>query len=407
MKPYPGPIVGLLSSSLLMSLSRGVISPLMVITLSRQTHLGSAAIGMLIGVAMLCATGSGLYGGHLADTGKCRALLSLALVLMAAGCLLLPYCPRWFTALLALLLVEIAYVLFGILARAALSSWVMPALRAKAFAQLYTLNNIGFVAGPLLGSLLAGSVATLPFLAAAALALAALPLLRNLPNTVVAQGAAGRESGQHQGFVATLARLRRDRTLVLFTIGSLLAYLVYGRFTTYLSLCLLPQHSYGEVLHWTSALLATNALTVIALQYPASRLFRPGNLIAMSMLGSALLACGLLGFAFTSSLWQWCLAMVVFTLGEITIVPTAFLFVDIIAPAAHKGSYYGAQQLANLGGAISPVLSGLILAHCAPAVLLWSLATLALCGALFMHLAAQQVRTLPGALRPTGFNLGP
>jgi len=48
--------------------------------------------------------------------------------------------------------------------------------------------------------------------------------------------------------------------------------------------------------------------------------------------------------------------------------------------------------MANLGGAISPVLSGLVLAHCPPAVLLWLLAGLALLGGAFMRLAAGAAR---------------
>jgi MFS family permease len=369
-----------------MSTSRGIISPLLVIALSRQVHLGPAGVGTLMGIAILCASLYGLYGGHLADRGHCRSLLLLSLGLMAAGCLLLPASAGWPQALAALLLVEVAYVLFGILIRTAFSLWLPAEQRARAFAQLYTLNNIGFTVGPLLGSLLAGSTASAPFWAASGLVLTALPLIVRLPGMKMPR----QGSSAAPKFRQTLQRLQRDRTLVLFTLGSLLAYLVYGRFTAYLALCLMPDHNYREVLRWTSALLATNALTVIVLQYPASKLFHKDNLIAMGIAGSCLLALGLIGFSVMGSLWQWCAAMVLFTLGEITIVPTAFLFIDSIAPRAHEGSYYGAQQLANLGGAISPTLSGLVLAHHAPADLLWLLAALALLGGLFMHLAARQ-----------------
>ena len=59
-------------------------------------------------------------------------------------------------------------------------------------------------------------------------------------------------------------------------------------------------------------------------------------------------------------------AMVVFTLGEIIVIPAEYMFIDRIAPPHLRGVYYGTQNLANLGGAFGPILVGCFLALFAP-----------------------------------------
>lgn len=42
------------------------------------------------------------------------------------------------------------------------------------------------------------------------------------------------------------------------------------------------------------------------------------------------------------------------------------MFVDFIAPPHLKGSYYGMQNLSSLGGAVNPLLTGLLLTYTPP-----------------------------------------
>ena len=232
-----------------------------------------------------------------------------------------------------------------------------PAERSRAFSLRYTLANVGYATGPLLASLVAATQAALAFWLAAALVLACLPLLRGLPTGRLAAASAA----PAPDFAATLHLLRRDRTLILFTIGSLLACVVQARFSDYLALYLLQTHSDAEVLRWMSVLITTNSLTVVLLQYPLGKLLRPHTLLRWIMASSLLLAAGLAGCALSDSLWAWAGWMVVFTLGEILLVPAEYLYIDAIAPEHLRGSYYGAQNLAQAGGAISPVLAGMVL----------------------------------------------
>jgi MFS family permease len=81
------------------------------------------------------------------------------------------------------------------------------------------------------------------------------------------------------------------------------------------------------------------------------------------LLGGILLVVGMVGFAFSAQPWQFIAAMVVFTIGETFIVPAEFAMIDRIAPGHRRGSYFGAQTFAQLGGFLGPFVGSLILAH--------------------------------------------
>ncbi|MEQ6289080.1 MFS transporter [Vogesella sp. GCM10023246] len=379
MSRFPPLVQQLLLSSFVLSISRALVSPLLVLTLGRQLQLAAQQIGLLLGAVLLAATLGGLYAGYLVDRADRRRLLQAALLAIGVGFALLPACRHTALAAVALLLVELAFVLFGIAIKALLSDSLPPAERSRAFSLRYTLANVGYAIGPLLGSLLAAGQMAWAYWLAGLLALLSLPLTRLVP-----RGHAAAQASQPQQFAATLQLLRRDHTLVLFTIGSLLACVVHGRFSDYLSLYLLQSHSDAEVLRWMSALITCNAVTVVLCQYWLGRLLRPHNLLRWIMLASVLLAAGLAGFALSPSLWLWCGWMVLFTLGEILLVPAEYLYIDAIAPEQLKGSYYGAQNLAQLGAAGSPVLAGLLLTAMPGSAMLWSMLLLTLLGALFV-----------------------
>jgi len=83
-------------------------------------------------------------------------------------------------------------------------------------------------------------------------------------------------------------------------------------------------------------------------------------------------------------------AMFIFTLGEMIIYPAEFLFVDTLAPEELRGSYYGAQNLAALGGALSPVISGFLLMHTPAPTMFYALSALAGLGGLLCFMSGRR-----------------
>ncbi|OHX20330.1 MFS transporter [Chromobacterium sphagni] len=363
-----------LLSSFLLSLSRAVISPLLVLTLGKQLQLSLQATGTLLAAVLLVSALLGLYGGYWLDRLPRGPALGAAAVLMAIGSLLLPYGHSFWLVTAALAAGELAMVVYGIAVKAILSDLAAEEQRSKAFSMRYTLANVAWALGPMLCSGLLSWRELAPFWLGGLLALAGWLAQPRLPD-------AGRDpSAMPEGFAATLRTLGGDRVLVWFTVSSLCANVVYGRFSSYLPLYLLTRMGESEAMRWMSVLISCNAIVVVVLQYPLGRLLKPKRLLRAIIGGFLLIGAGMLWLGWADSLPMMCAAIALFTLGEIVLVPAEYLYIDAIAPEALKGSYYGAQNLATLGSALGPALVGVLLAHGPSMLVFAAMALLCLVG---------------------------
>jgi len=376
----------LLICSLTIVVSRAITSPLLTLFVSDKLGLNQQDVGLLLGIAVFVATLLSLYGGYIIDRFEKRRLLILAMLSSAIGLMLLTFAENLYLTTMTLIVTETASALFLIGSKAILSENLPVGQRAKAFSLSYTLTNIGYAVGPMLGVMIAGLYTSAPFLIAAAIAFFSIFLMTGIAK----DPARSSVTGQAQSFLKTLITLKNDRTLIMFTAGCLLSTVVHGRFTFYLSQYLLVTSDSKNTMDVMAALLACNALSVILLQYQIGRFLKREQLRQWIVAGTGLFILGLIGFSLADSLVSWCVAMFIFTLGEMIIYPAEFLFVDTLAPEELRGSYYGAQNLAALGGALSPVISGILLMHTPAPTMFYALSTLAALGGLLCFMSGRR-----------------
>lgn len=376
----------LLICSVTIVVSRAITSPLLTLFLSNRLGLNQQDVGLLLGVAVFIATLLALYGGYVIDRLEKRRLLILAMLSSAVGFTLLTFAQDLYLTTLTLVITETASAIFLIGSKAIISENLPVGQRAKVFSLRYTLTNVGYATGPMLGVVIAGAWPLAPFWIASGIAFLSVFLMSGIPAT-----SNDAPPGKPSSFFSTLVTLRNDRTLILFTCGSLLSTIVHGRYTLYLSQYLLVTQTSADALQTLSAILACNAVSVILLQYQIGRFLKRDQLHYWIGVGVTLFILGLIGFSQAQSLPSWCLAMFIFTLGEMIIYPAEYLFIDTIAPEALRGSYYGAQNLAALGGALSPVICGYLLIHTAPNSMFYALSGLTALGGLLCFLSGRKV----------------
>ncbi|KAB0502968.1 MFS transporter [Pseudomonas moorei] len=376
MATYSLVIRRLMIVSLTIVVSRAITSPLLTLFLSHKLGLNQQDVGLLLGIAVFIATLLALYGGYVIDRLEKRRLLILAMLSSAIGFVLLTFAQNLYLTTMSLVVTETASALFLIGSKAILSENLPMGQRAKAFSLRYTLTNIGYATGPMLGVVIAGVYPIAPFLIAAGIAFFSIFLMVGIPSDAAQTPAIGKP----QSFFKTLVTLKNDRTLIMFTGGCLLSTVVHGRYTLYLSQYLLVTHDSKRALEIMAALLACNAISVILLQYQIGRFLNREKLRYWIAGGTSLFICGLIGFSLADNMLSWCVAMFVFTLGEMIIYPAEFLFVDTLAPEELRGSYYGAQNLAAFGGALSPVICGFLLMHTAAPTMFYALSALTAMG---------------------------
>jgi MFS family permease len=373
--------------SLTIVVSRAITSPLLTLFLSNKLGLNQQDVGLLLGIAVFIATLLALYGGYIIDRLEKRRLLILAMLSSAIGFVLLTFAENLYLTTVTLVITETASALFLIGSKAILSENLPMGQRAKAFSLRYTLTNIGYATGPMLGVVIAGYYPIAPFLIAGAIAFFSIFLMIGIPK----DSAQTPVIGQPQSFLKTLVTLKNDRTLIMFTCGCLLSTVVHGRFTLYLSQYLLVTHDSKNALDIMAALLACNAISVILLQYQIGRFLNREKLRYWIAGGTSLFILGLIGFSLANGIVSWCVAMFIFTLGEMIIYPAEFLFVDTLAPEELRGSYYGAQNLAALGGALSPVICGFLLMHTPAPTMFYALSALTAMGGFLCFMSGRRV----------------
>lgn len=371
-KVYDRPVILLLSATFILTIARALALPYLVIYFSEAFGLGVADIGLAVGGALIVSSVLGVYGGFLVDRfSNYRIMLAAATVFALAFAVafqvtsLVPF-------IIAIVVVNLAYAVVDIAVKSGIGFLVAPDKRGGVFSLKYTLTNVGYAIGPFLGVLFAKVSPGLPF-AAAALIGAVFVVLYGLVGARIPRPSTVASDAAGTSFANVLMHLARNYRLVCFTIGGILSAIVFGQFTAYLSQYLIvtsdPQNAY-QIINY---LVTTNACVVISLQYLIGSRINQHNMFRMLMLGMLFFVVGLMGFAYAQVPVVWVLAMIVFTVGEIIIIPAEYLFIDYIAPEDMRGVYYGAQNLSNLGAALGPVLCGVALSFYAPQAMFYVL----------------------------------
>jgi MFS family permease len=387
LKRYPPAVNLLLLTTFVLTLARAITLPYLVVYLADNFQLAVSQIGLLIGGALMLASLLSLYGGHLVDTLRNHTLVISATLLFALAFGVAIASRSALLFFVCLVLINLALAVVDIAAKAGFCALLPVEERAEVFAIKYTLSNIGYAIGPLLGVALIELDDHLPFLVSAAIGLGMCLCYARLGDRQLRASSPGQTGA---GFGQVALRLARDRRLVCFTLGGVLSAVVFGQFTAYLSQYLVVTASPAEAARLVGYLVTTNAVTVIALQYLIGRRISRQRLMPWLLAGMGLFIAGLLGFSLADSALAWCLAMLVFTLGEIIVIPAEYMFIDLIAPEPLRGVYYGAQNLSNLGAALGPVIVGFALGQWVPVAAFYLLVLSVILAAVFYYLGTQK-----------------
>ncbi|NTZ70078.1 MFS transporter [Pseudomonas protegens] len=396
LKSYPKAINLLLAGTLVLTLARAITLPYLVIYLSSAFGLQVSDIGLVIGSSMILGSLLSLYGGFLVDRTPSYRLILACCALFTLGFIGAFSARQLWLFYLCLVLVNLAYAVIDIAIKAGFAQRLSVEQRSEAFSIKYTLTNIGYAVGPFLGAGLARLDISLPFLISAALGAGFLAIHMRWGDR---QPSAAGPTPAPLSFAALGKQLLRDYRLVCFTLGGLLSAVVFGQFSAYLSQYLVVTASAQDTYRIISTLVATNALLVIALQYAIGRRITQRHLSRWLALGLGLFLLGVSGFGLATSLALWVLSMVVFTLGEIIVFPAEYMFIDLIAPEHLRGLYYGAQNLSNLGGALGPILCGMLLASHPAHWIFYMLAAFIIAGGLFYWLGAANLESMRNTAR--------
>lgn len=367
-------LVGTVFSSLTTSISL-VFLP---IYLMKSAHIEPVAIGVIVGAGALTATIGGFLGGTLSDfLGRNRLMLCSLLIL---GAIFSGFLLTNNSILLCLLniLRGLFSSFFVTISKALIADLTKKEKRFRVFSYRYMAGNIGYAIGPIIGTYfgIAGNKTAFLFTSLIYvgyfLIISFLLLYGNSAsktNAVVAE-----KVSMSQAWKV----FRRDKVLLLFICGSILLTAVHGEMSVTLSQYLNktnPHHG----LQLFGYLMSINGITVIVAQVFITRWSERFGLFSRIVLGSLLFSIGEIGFAFSHESFGFFLSMVIFTFGEILIIPSEYAQLDEITPKGMRGMYYGAHGFSDFGNFIGPSIGGMLLVSYGGRVMFLTFALVSLC----------------------------
>lgn len=367
-------------------LTSSMSMPFLAIYLHQSTQLGPATIGLIIGAGPLAATLGGFFGGVLSDFLGRQRLMLLSLLVLSFAFVGFVYTSNPYCLVGLSILRGVSGAFFSTISKALMGDLTPEDKRFRMFANRYLAVNIGFSIGPMVGVLLELGGSSFTFMLTAGIYFLYLLVLAALFRLLAVQ-----ESQQEPSERITAAQawsvIRMDRVLFLFIIGSILLTTVHGQMSVTLSQFLEQQIVEGVKLF--GLLMSINGVTVLVMQVPLTRWSERFTLFQRMALGCILFAAGEVGFASSTGWAGFIVAMIIFTLGEILVIPSEYAQIDLITPQGMRGTYYGAQGFSEFGNFLGPWAGGLVLTSYGGPVMFLMMAALSLISLIFYYKGQQ------------------
>lgn len=336
----------------------GLIIPYFAIYLGEYTSLSISQTAFLIGAGSLAAMFGGFLGGTISDLIGRKSVMIVSLSL--SSFIILGFTLHSFSTLLMVLTVlkGLSLSLFDPTSKALIGDLTESEKRLGTFTLKYFCGNLGFAIGPLIGTFLGFTeLSTLPFNIAFGIFFGYSLLL----NFVLIRYRITKIEGQTEKltFRTSMVALGKDKKLLLFLVGGMLATAVHGQFSVTLSQYFFQEMKSG--LKFLGVLWSAHSITILVLCIPISKFMEKRTSFQSIIFGTIFFIMGIVGFAVSNHFPSFLVSMIIFTIGEIFLIPAEYSIIDEITPSHIRGTYFGAASFTALGSFLGPGISGFLL----------------------------------------------
>jgi len=392
LKTYPPQFWLLFWGMLVHTTGMSMVWPFLVVYIGEELALPLSVVTSLITINAVVRLISSLFAGSITDRLGRKWSMVVSLVVSGAGLgLMIPAQTYWHYALI-MVVRGIFQPLYRVGADAMIADLVRGEQRADAYALVRLSKNLGVALGPALGGILAAKSYGISFSIAAGAGLFFGVLISIFAIETLPEKA--REV--HEKLVENLKAyldILRDRVFTSFIFGFALRqvsgsilWVLLGAYakTNYG----LPESIYGLIP-------TTNALMVVFLQLFVTRKTSRFEPLGVMALGTLLYGIGVGSIALGSGFWGFWVSMVIVTIGELMVIPTASTYTANQAPETMRGRYMSMLALTwGAGSMVGPLLGGFLNDTISPRAIWYGGGAAGMLGALvFLNLVLRKKRT--------------
>jgi MFS family permease len=335
-----------------------MVWPFLVVYIGQELSLPLTVVTTLITINAAVRLASSFIAGPLTD--RLGRKWSMVISLAVSGGGLAAMIPAHTYAQFAIIMVVrgIFQPLFRVGSDAMIADLVPREQRPDAYALTRLSKNLGIALGPALGGVLAAQSYGITFSIAAGAAvffsiLIAMYAFETLPD------AARQIQEKLTESLKDYLEIFKDRVFTSFVFGFTLRqisgsilWVLLGAYTK--DNYGLPESIYGLIP-------TTNALMVVILQLFVTRKTSRYHPLPVMALGTLLYGIGVGSIALGRGFWGFWISMVIVTIGELMVIPTASTFTANRAPETMRGRYMSMLALTwGAGSMVGPLLGGIL-----------------------------------------------
>jgi MFS family permease len=263
-----------------------------------------------------------------------------------------------FAVLMAL--IGMANPLYRMSGDAMVADLIPPPKRPEAYALLRMSNNVGVALGPAIGGFLAATSYSLAFyMAALGMAFYGLLLaffaVETLPKFDPEEKSEKHPNEKFGGYLKIL----QDRPFITFVLGYTLVIMCAT--LVWVVLPIYAKENYGIPENIYGFIPTTNALMVVTLQVAVTQVTKRFATLPVLTVGAIFYMLAVGGMSLGTGFWGFWIFMVVLTIGELILVPTASTYVANLAPPDKRGRYMGIFGLCwRIALGVGPFLGGVL-----------------------------------------------
>lgn len=376
-----------------------MIWPFLVVYISEELTLPLTTITSLITINAVMSLSSSLIAGSITDKIGRKWAMVISLAVSGVTFLLMIPANTYGQYAVLMALRGIFQPLYRVGSDAMIADLVPAEQRSDAYALARLSKNVGIAMGPALGGVIATTSYGITFSIASGATiffsiLIALFAFETLPDTA---------RKVQERFVENLKgyeKIFKDRIFTSFIAGFTLRQISGS--ILWILLGAYAKANYGLAENLYGLIPTANALMVVFLQLYVTRKTSRYSPLKIMSLGTLLYGLGVGSIAFGTGFWGFLISMVIVTVGELMVIPTASTYTANRAPENMRGRYMSLLALTwGAGSMVGPLMGGFLNDNISPVSIWYGGGAAGIMGSIiFLVLVIKTGRDKPTANKP-------
>ena len=360
MGEYPRHFWVLIGALFIDRVGGALIFPFLSLYITNKFNVGMTEVGGIFAIHSVSSFFGNMVGGALADKFGRRSMLIIGLIFSALISLGMGFIKDWELFYLLAFLTGFISNFSGPAVQAMLADILPVNKRPDGYGILRVAMNLAVTIGPAIGGILAGISYLLLFIIDCVVSvITAVVVYFALPETKPLLEDGKQEESVIQS-IGGYGKVFKDKIFLAFLLLTTFTAIVYFQMNTTLSVYLRDFHGISS--QGFGFILSLNAACVVLFQFWITSKVKKFHQLGVMLAGNLFYAVGFALYGFTDQYWQFLVAMVIITMGEMIITPIVQTLIANISPDDMRGRYMAAYHLSwGIAMSIGPLAAGIII----------------------------------------------